>query len=273
MRRALCLLLAGAALAGCRQASAPAADPTANLATSIAAIRAPDPATRVDCATLVNPLVLLVMGQSNAGNHGALGTPGAPAGRQHTLFGNACFASADPLPGATGDDASIWSRLPAIAGRPILLVPIAVESTAIAQWTTPGPLRAYVDARLKQLGEGPFKVDLVLWQQGEADAKAHTAQTDYVAGLAGLRVMLDAHQIRAPLLAARSTYCPGSDGKAVRAAVGAGAGIARIAEGPDMDGLQGVMRSGGCHFSARGLAAAAALWTDAIAAALAARRD
>jgi hypothetical protein len=248
------------ALNACRPA-----DPTA---LAIAGIGLPVPATEIDCASLKRPLVLLVMGQSNAGNHAT----GADApGPVFTLHGRHCYASRDPLPGATGRHASLWSTLPAIHARPVLLIPIALESTTIAQWTQPGPLKRYLDGRLKLLEQSPFQVDLILWQQGEADARDGSAVAAYRDGLLALRANLDAHAIHAPLVLARSTYCAGGQhnrargARQVRAAIDSVSVAPGFAAGPDFDTLQGALRDGSCHFSASGRKAAGAMWAEALA--------
>ena len=239
---------------------------------SLAAVQALRPQTAFACATLdaQDPYTVLVLGQSNAGNHGDAAAPAAPI---VLVSGQRCYRDNDPLPGATGTGSSLWPRVAARMAerhgqRPLAFGLIALESSRIAEWTMDGPLHAYVDARLRQFGAGARPIALVLWQQGEADAKAGTSGADYARGLAALRRMLDAAGIDAPLVLAQSTWCPGSDGSAVRAAIAAYARNApRAILGPDTDALQGPGLRHGCHFTARGLDAAAALWTDTLRAA------
>jgi hypothetical protein len=232
----------------------------------LATIERRQPVGEIACAALTaqRPVVLLVLGQSNAANHGARSAP-QPA--IHTFFRGRCFASLEPMPGGSGDGASLWPRVAAnlggkLHGRPLLFAQLAVESTTIADWTSAGPLRDTLGAELQALARAGVAVDAVLWQQGEADALAHTSTQAYHQGLAELRRTLAAHGVQAPVVAALSTWCPGSDGRAVRAAIrdAARSGSGLIA-GPDTDALQGAMRSGGCHFSEAGLDAAAAEWT------------
>ena len=90
--------------------------------------------TEVDCAALLlrRPLVLLALGQSNAGNHGSA----APNPREPISVvtdQGRCYRSTDPLPGATGASVSIWGRLPgalAAAGvdRQVVLAVLAVDA-------------------------------------------------------------------------------------------------------------------------------------------------
>ena len=242
-----------------------------SLKQQLAMIERRQPGAEIPCAPRAaqRPMVLLVLGQSNAANHG---TPLAPAAAIPVFFRGRCFAAQDPLPGGSGEGASLWPLVAANLGgqlhaRPLLFAQLAVESTTIADWTRAGPLRDALRAEMAALARAGLAVDLVLWQQGEADAKAHTSTQAYQQGLAELRRSLDAGGVRAPVVAALSTWCPGSNGSQVRAAIRqfANSGKAFIV-GPDTDALQGAMRSGGCHFSAAGLSAAAAQWTATLGA-------
>lgn len=237
----------------------------------LAAIERRQPGVAIPCGPLAaqRPIVVLVLGQSNAANHGARS---APAAAIPVFFRSRCFAAKDPLPGGSGEGASLWPLVAAnlggqLHGRPLLFAHLAIESTTIADWTRAGPLRDALRAELAALARTGLAVDLVLWQQGEADAKAHTSTQAYRQGLAELRRSLDAGGIRAPVVAALSTYCPGSDGSKVRAAIRQFARSGKgFIVGPDTDALQGAMRSGDCHFSAAGLRAAAAQWTTTLSA-------
>lgn len=248
------------------------------LATRVASAQGPGPVPVRPCAEdhatpAAAPLVLLVLGQSNAGNHGAnkpaevaLGSPKA-----NVFVGSGCQFTADPLPGGTGEHGSIWSRLPSHLhslglARPVVVALLAVDATSMKEWSsTSGPLAARLDALLAQLKLAQLQPELVLWQQGEADALAGTAQADYAHGLERLRAHLRTAGVAAPILAARSTLCQGSDGTAVRAAISQV--VARHPDmrlGPDTDALQGPYRHRECHFSTLGLDAAARMWAQAI---------
>lgn len=219
------------------------------------------------------PLVLLVLGQSNAGNHGAAGG----VERDHGLpgvkvfAGAACRVTADPLPGGTGRYQSIWSRLPPqlmLLGveRPVLFVLLAVDATTVDDWTRAGsPLRARLEHLLSQLRKARLQPDMVLWQQGEADARLGTDSDTYMSRFRAMRTQLRQGGVGAPIMIARSTVCGKSDGRAVRAAYdGLLASHADLLDGPDTDLLAGSYRSDSCHFSALGLDAAATLWAKAI---------
>lgn len=187
-----------------------------------------------------------------------------------TVFNGRCFLSTDPVPGATGVGASIWTRLPTALAekgilRPVVIVNVAVESSAIFDWTTGRPLNRHLIRQIALLNQTGLKINLVIWQQGESDAKRKTNGADYRLKMEQLIYSLRASGVEAPVLVALSTYCPKSDGSEIRSTLQKMANeVDGVWLGPDTDMLTGTMRSGGCHFSATGLAAASRLWAQSI---------
>lgn len=226
----------------------------------------------LDCRQLAEqrPLVLLALGQSNAGNHGQAAAPARPAIAM-SVDGQ-CVRARDPLPGATGRGGSIWSRLPAAlaqAGleRPVVLSVLAVDATLIDDWVRPhGPLPAALESASRDLERAGLHADFVLWQQGEADARAATPAPDYAQALLALAATLRRHGVDAPVLVARSTVCRAAPAATLhRAQDHAAAQDSGLRIGPDTDTALGRdERIDGCHFSAPGLDAAARLWAQRI---------
>lgn len=226
----------------------------------------------VSCSELVksDPLVLLALGQSNAGNHGAKGNgPIAPI----TLIAEGkCIKAVDPLPGGTGLGGSIWSRLPqflAKAGmtRPVVIAVLGVDATSIEDWTTTDSvLNQRLTSQVKDMNRIGLKPDLVLWQQGEADARAGTTKNDYGANLDQLAGTLQKAGSAAPILLAQSTKCRSAVAQPIRDAIEekiVSNGIFR--RGPDTDSLGAEhLRFDGCHFMVSGLEAAARMWFTTI---------
>ena len=244
----------------------------ASLADRIAQRRQPSPSTRVDCERFrtLQPIKLLVLGQSNAGNHGS--SPELqPSGPVLVVSDRGeCHRVQDPLPGATGQGASIWSRLkPKLdsmgEGRAVVMGLVAVDATTIDDWTSPNsPLPLLLSHQVKQMSRVGLAPDLVLWQQGESDARLGTSSEHYAAALVKLAEILRASGSHAKVLAANSTICRSAQSEPIRAAVTAA--IARntgIARGPDTDSLSRTEhRADGCHFSDAGLELAAQLWAE-----------
>ena len=251
-------------------------DPLAQRMKSLLATR---PADAVACTTFTRtrPLVLLVLGQSNAGNHGSLSTSkDAPVAVQS---GAICALATDPLPGATAQGGSIWLHLPALLqpqtpGRTVVLSVLALDSTSIDDWTRPGsPIAQRLIAQVQALQQSGMAPDFVLWQQGEADARANTGAASYLAGLNRLAALLSKAGVGAPVMLAHSTVCGSGPDAAVRSAVSEAVRTnPRFLQGPDTDLLGDAYRRDGCHFHAEGLRLAAQAWAQQLSPRLSAVR-
>lgn len=243
--------------------SMPAAALTAN-------IYRPDKLAAEPCGfeSTPRPLMMLALGQSNAGNHGE---PSADANQVPTtfFFEGKCYRTTGPAPGATGTGGNIWTQLaPDLAqsiGRPVVVAVLAVESTRIRDWTEPGVLRDTLERTLANQRQHDFSPDIVLWQQGEADARAGTTRVKYQKQFELLITQLRKGGITAPVLAALSTRCRNTEDEQIRKALLAvSQHNSSVLIGPDTDGLRGQHRIDDCHFAASGLVVAAELWRSAI---------
>ena len=225
----------------------------------------------ISCAGLAKtrPLVLLALGQSNAGNHGS---GPDPAGESVNLIVDGkCVRSSDPLPGATGRGGSIWSRLPGLLvgkkrNRQVVLSVLAVDATSIVDWTDPQrPLKSLLTDRIASLVKLGLPPSLILWQQGEADARDETTENDYVTGLTKLSAIVDEAGVNAPILLARSTLCKSAPEENIRNAIAKiVAKDSRFRLGPDTDALSGDNYRTGCHLKMAGLEGAARMWASSI---------
>lgn len=226
-----------------------------------------DEKSRISCQALrdAKPLVILILGQSNAANHGEFGR-GEP---RYLIHGESCFLTDAPFPGATGKGGSIWAYLPGnlvVQGRtrPLAISIVAVDATTIAEWTTEqGPLWQALTNQLRALATLGLVPSLIVWQQGEADAKQGTNGLVYADGL---RKLADHPEIRlsgAHIAVAQSTICRSPRSWALNAAVvDLVARDPRFVGGADTDMLnESRFRIDGCHFSQEGLSEAAILWT------------
>nr|WP_316639069.1 sialate O-acetylesterase [uncultured Roseateles sp.] len=216
------------------------------------------------------PLVLLALGQSNAGNHGSrFRSDDEPV---MLVSGADCVMAQDPLPGATGEGGSIWRGLPALlspalGGRPVVLSVLAVDATRIDDWTRPeGALAKRLSQQIKSMVQLGLKPDLVLWQQGEADARIDAPPEAYLHELMRLASLLDGAGTDAPIMLARSTLCRSPPHPGIRRALEQAVTLdPRFLAGPDTDTLLGeANRSDGCHLSAGGLKRAAQAWAGLI---------
>lgn len=228
---------------------------------------------RVPCASIAaqRPVVILAIGQSNAANHSA---PTRAPGRPVVLLAEGeCIMAIDPLPGSTGRGGSIWYRLPQHFSRlepqrSVVMAVMGVDATSMKDWVGEGsPLGERLENLVKSMHALDLAPDLVLWQQGEADARLGTAAEAYGAGLDKLPKILGRAGSTAAIVMARSTVCRSLPYSAVRHAVEAkAASNPQFRLGPDTDTLIGAdLRSDGCHFSAQGLDRASQLWASTIA--------
>lgn len=217
-----------------------------------------------------HPQVILALGQSNAANSGEkVPMAAAPV----PLFAEGkCFMAADPLPGGTGQGGSIWSRLPHQLSilRPqqsIVLSVLGVDGTSIQDWTGDNsPLRTRLEHHLSAMKAMGLTPQLILWQQGEADARIGTTEAAYGAGLDQLAAVFELNGIQAPIVVAQSTVCRSAPNAQIRAAISAKvAHSARFKQGPDTDTVIGQdLRHDGCHFSEAGLDKAAQHWAQTL---------
>lgn len=225
----------------------------------------------VPCAevSVAQPLVLLALGQSNAGNHGApLGRAAEPV---MLIAEGKCIWASAPLPGGTGMGDSIWQRLPALLSmqkerRLVVLSVLAVDATSIDDWTSQNsPLRKRLISHVVSMRRLDLAPNFILWQQGEADARTGTSADKYVAGLTGLAAALNDAGEDAPIILARSTVCQSLPSTAMRSAIEATvASNNRFRLGPDTDTLSSDVFRNGCHLTQVGLDSAAKMWAESI---------
>jgi hypothetical protein len=108
---------------------------------------------------------------------------------------------------------------------------------------------------------------VILFHQGESDAKRGTSAEDYSKRLDAVVASVRHLGVEAPFLVAVASYCHGRSSQDVVAAQRAAVGPARgIYAGANTDQLVGAtLRFDDCHFSTAGLERAADLWLDALA--------
>lgn len=261
------LLLTLAGLAHTWHHTHPKPQPPAAL---VANIYRPSDLSAVPCGfgSDPRPLMILVLGQSNAGNHGDLATP--PSRESTTFFFEGrCYRTQGSAPGATGRGGNPWTllgpELVQATGRPVIFAVLAVESTRIRDWVEPGILRQTLISTIAEQRQHGFIPDFVLWQQGEADTKAGTTQAKYRERFDTLVALLRAGGILAPVVAALSTRCHNNGSNAIRSAIETSAASnSSIRIGPDTDILSGSLRADNCHFSAKGLQVVSQLWQAVI---------
>jgi hypothetical protein len=216
-----------------------------------------------------DPSVLLIIGQSNGGNHGETRSTANRAVFNFNPFDGLCYRACDPLLGATGEGGSPWCILgdALIAdgfAQSILLCPLSVGGSTAAEWAPDGTYQhrmKYGIARLRQAG---FEPSSVFWHQGEADALYGTSAGDYTTAFQALVGSLRDLGIRPPIYVAIASYFAIPEGYAASQAIIRDAQQSLInAEegillGPDTDRITD--RFDGCHMGRAGLREHAQMW-------------
>ena len=224
--------------------------------------------------------VFLILGQSNAANHGQDRYQPTEEVYSLNFLDMKCYRANDPLPGSSGTGGSVWSRLgdrlikAGLYDR-VLFVPLAFGGTYVRDWVPGGTANkrlALALSRLqKWLGEEFLSFTGVVWQQGEAEAN-HTALSDRDYREAVLQVVADlrSNGVFSPVFSTLSTLCEAGPHehrnheairKAQRELPDPRSGIIL---GPDTDTISGSDRTDGCHFSSSGLEACTKLWFEVL---------
>jgi hypothetical protein len=223
----------------------------------------------VDPRAIDDVAVILIIGQSNGGNHGDIRHSARRRVYNFNVFDGLCYPASDPLLGATGDGGSAWcilgdALIAAGLAPAILLAPLCVGGATVAQWAPGGPYHHrmfYCLERLRQAGFGPT---YILCHLGEADSAYGTDASAYRRAFRSMVDSVRGAGVMAPIYAAVASHFapPGgydANQRAIRDAqtslVDPGNGIF---QGPDTDVIRN--RIDGCHISGDGLAAHANSW-------------
>jgi hypothetical protein len=227
----------------------------------------------VPCASGGRTMVALALGQSNTGNHGE--TLYRPRRDVVNLFRDTCYRAEDPLLGPTGDRGSIWTRLGDLlinAGMfdRVVIIPIGVGSTAIADWVPGGYLHPRVTNAIGEARRAGLAITHVLWIQGGSEKMSRgdaAVRERYKRDFRSLVGSLREKGVTAPVYVAVGSI--GMDGfkpdiqQAQRELADPAAGILA---GPDTDSLHAVEENRWevVHFSPLGLDRCARAWLEAL---------
>jgi Carbohydrate esterase, sialic acid-specific acetylesterase len=213
--------------------------------------------------------VILALGQSNAANFGPRASSIRSRPAVVNFFDGSCYAAEDPLLGADGEGASVWTlvgdRLIAVGDFDhVVLATFALASTSIEAWTQ----QQYFSRRLARI-VGDLKASrleptMIFWFQGEADNQARTTANDYARRFETLSRAIRARGLVAPIYVSRTSICQIPASAELRVAHEKVLRIDGVKAGPDTDALGYESRWDGCHFSDEGLERLARLWVDAV---------
>jgi hypothetical protein len=213
--------------------------------------------------------VIVVQGQSNAGNYG---TGSRYAAREAVDSfdpeSGKCFSAADPLPGAGGEGSSFATRLGDILVQSgqfkrVIVVSIAVGGASLADLTSTHLDR--IENLIAKLDHAHLVPTHFLFEQGETDAALKTTEAEYSARLRMLVRTFRSAGYQAPFYIALATKCDEVHPKnifAIRSAQAAAVDAdLNIKRGPDLDTIGDEGRApGNCHMNEVGTIAQASLW-------------
>lgn len=212
--------------------------------------------------------IIIVHGQSNAGNYGAGRYSATEAVENFDPESGKCFSAVDPLLGADGNGANFATRLGDIliqSGKfeRVLIASIAVGGASLAELNSIHLNK--IDNLIIALKRADLTPTHFLFQQGETDASSKTTETEYLASFNALVRKFRSAGYQAPFYIAQSTKCDAVNPKntlAIRRAQAAAVNTdLNIRRGPDIDIIGNEGRSrGNCHMNEMGTLANAALW-------------
>ena len=216
----------------------------------------------VPCPDPSRTLVVVTGGQSNSANANSRRSRPAPDGTAYDWFAGQCYASADPVPGASGSQGSLWPEigtdLSLALRQPVLMIHGGIGGSQIGDWLDDrsGYYNA-LSARIAEARKAGFEPSLVLWHQGETDAARHPDRAALGMRLGALMDRMLADLPHAQVYLFRASKCAGrkrEDGVAtVRESQSAVARARfRITAGFDTDTLGNDFRWDTCHFNSLG---------------------
>jgi hypothetical protein len=222
--------------------------------------------------------MLLVLGQSNAGNHAGQRFRSEHADKVVNFYGGHCFVAASPLLGSDGVSGEYWTQLGNLlvdrgAFERVILAPVAITGSEVARWAAGGDLNGAMVETANELQQSGYRVTHVLWVQGEKDYVKGTSEKDYHDRFMSLVSSLKSHGVAAPVYVAVATKCLGAsnrgtlshsaDNPIARAQLALVDPAANLKSGVNSDDLLADLdRFDDCHFGASGEQKVAKAWAD-----------
>lgn len=224
--------------------------------------------TVVDCPTWGRVAVLLIAGQSNAGNYASERFIAPPTVANFNVYDGRCYAAADPLLGTSGTGGNFATLLGADLVKrghfdAVIVVPIAIGGTYIRQWIPDGIMHRRLLVAIERLRRANLTITHVLWQQGEADHQIASGAA-YLSMFEDIFLSIRRYGVFAPIYVAISTYCGQANAEITKAQHELPDAARGILPGPDTDIIGEPFRADNCHFNGQGARLQATFWRDAL---------
>lgn len=218
--------------------------------------------------------VVIVLGQSNAANHGAGKYVAKHWVDNFNIYDGKCYHAEDPLLGASGDGGNFATRLgdkliqDGLFDR-VILAPIAMGGTTVEQWADQGMFNRRIPVLIRRLHDAGLSADYILWHQGEGNpGMGDRGGRQYRKNLLEVVQTFRRYGLQVPFFVALATLCGGPHANAENIRSGQKSVVdpsAGIYQGPDTDVIGVEHRWDKCHFDELGLSLAAALWLEVLA--------
>jgi hypothetical protein len=218
--------------------------------------------------------VIIILGQSNAANHGAGRYVAKHRVDNFNIYDGKCYRAEDPLLGASGDGGNFATRLgdkiieDGLFDR-VILAPIGMGGTTVEQWADQGMFNRRILVLIRRLYDAGLNADFILWHQGEGNpGMGDRDGRQYRKNLLEVIETFRRYGVDAPFFVALATLCgePHQNAENIRAGQkGVVDNSAGVYQGADTDIIGVEYRWDKCHFDEMGLSLAAALWLEAIA--------
>lgn len=228
---------------------------------------------RVPCPEQTpDTVVILVLGQSNAGNHGQTLTVREPRPEVLNWQAGSCTLAGSPLLGATGQGGEPWTLLAdhLVQGqqaKQVVIAPLAVTGSGISRWVPGGDIDQQLVREVRLL-QSLYRTTHVVWVQGETDFGEIQSEERYRSSLLSVVKTLRSLGVRAPVHVSVATRCNNrvpwtADNGIARAQASIVSVPDHILRGVNMDELLGATdRYDGCHLNTQGLNAVALAWAQ-----------
>jgi hypothetical protein len=217
--------------------------------------------------------VIVIIGQSNAANHGAGKYVARRQVDNFNLYDGKCYHGQDPLLGASGDGGNFATRLgdklidAGLFDR-VILAPIAMGGTIVEQWAEEGMFNRRIPVVIRRLHDAGLSTDFILWQQGEGNqGVGDIGGRQYRKNLLEVIRTFRRCGVTAPFFVSLTTTCGGPHPNAQNIRAGQKSVVnptAAIYQGADTDTIGLEHRWDTCHFNEVGLDMVASLWLEVI---------
>ena len=227
--------------------------------------------------------VLLILGQSNAGNYGGQRFASKHGAKIINFFDGQCYVAASPLLGSSGTWGEYWTELGnrlIESGKfdTVVIASLAYSGSAysgntVEQWARGGALNAVLVDALRKIRADGYAITHVVWDQGELDYVLGTSEAAYRERFLSMVDTLRGEGVTAPVYLSIASKCVepsngdprrhSADNPVVRAQLALSSGEGNIRRGVNTDALlDGLDRYDDCHIGGGGAEKAAQAWAD-----------